>query len=231
MLDLHAIPVDNAFQTAEQLQVDTKDCENFLWILFKTNADKNIPLDKVDETIFENPIIEELVMKNERATEKEEVIIEKEKEQEPLVEIKEEEFEEANNEIKICDDDDEINLNTNGECEVKNEMVPIAVVPEVAEKKSNSSLNNNSNASGRVFDRIFTEMKQDLKNSKDVKVESNLPVNEELKKSSEKEKEKEEENLITLEEVDVAETKKELEEDVVIISPKKNYSNFMECNK
>jgi serine/threonine-protein kinase ULK/ATG1 len=57
--------IDTDFKNPEQLQVDTRNCENFVWLLFQTNFSK-LDLDKVDKNIYENPILEKLVASNEK---------------------------------------------------------------------------------------------------------------------------------------------------------------------
>jgi serine/threonine protein kinase len=56
-IDLNALEA-NAFSSPESLEVNTKNCENFVWLMYKM-TNKDFPLDKLDETTFMNAKVEE----------------------------------------------------------------------------------------------------------------------------------------------------------------------------
>jgi serine/threonine-protein kinase ULK/ATG1 len=118
IIDLHS--VDTNYQDPNQLEIDTKDCQNFLWILFKNKMENiKVPLDKIDASIYQNPIIDTIKVSNNtntndcEANEKIEVNTNKPiiKEENDLNDDSEEKYEDANDELNLCCEDDNSNKN------------------------------------------------------------------------------------------------------------------------
>jgi serine/threonine protein kinase len=176
--------LENNYQNPQQLEIDTKDCENFVWLNFKTKTE-DLPLDKIDQSIYQNPIIE--TIKKEFSNKDE-----KSKDQPQKEETSEDDYESAANEINLGDDDFEIekyeknkeerksnkdlvhvtkmenkseikniNLNTDNQNQLQEQEEPVII-----NEYEHSKPQENVNTSNRVFDRIFSEMKQELKSSK-----------------------------------------------------------------
>jgi hypothetical protein len=172
---------ESNYQNPQQLQIDTKDCENFVWLNFKAKTE-DLPLDKIDQSIYQNPIIQ--TIKKEIST--------KDRKLEELPnkdETSEDDYKSAENEINLGDDDYVIEkceknkeeLKSNLEAvhksraeinnEIKNENLikdnSNQIKNDIVKTNDNENLKqqDNVNSSNRVFDKIFSEMKQELKNS------------------------------------------------------------------
>lgn len=220
IIDLHT--VDTKFENPQHLEMNTKDCENFLWIMFKPKADAEIKLDKIDASIIQNPIIDKLTK-----DEKEEENIAEDNNKNQLSSNKnkdkdrdrednsfnkrddsEDNFEDANNEINLCDDNNDeeekqkttTNTNTDTVSENKNNGLKdtIHINPGAHDNNSNTSSNN------RVFNRILSEMHQELKNSKKSNISQN---NKEIKVDNNEKSDLKENNTVKLEVEAVEETK------------------------
>lgn len=177
---------ESNYQNPQQLQIDTKDCENFVWLNFKTKTE-DLPLDKIDKSIYHNPIIETI--------KKEISIKDRKSEESPQKEVtSEDDYKSAENEINLGDDDyvmekceknkEELKNNlelihktkTEFNLDIKNENLITGnsnqLENELSKINDNENLkkNDNVNSSNRVFDRIFSEMKQELKNSKNCSI-------------------------------------------------------------
>lgn len=103
-LDLHT--VQSNFKNPEQLEMNTKDCDNFIWLNFKAN---NIALDKIDQSIYQDPLFQKIKKESVIAfTETQHKISNKASNN---YNSNDEVYEDANDDLFIANDQDEVKEN------------------------------------------------------------------------------------------------------------------------
>ena len=232
--NFHYIDLTTVENIPENRMVDTKDCENFLWVLYQTKFAENIHIDKIDVEIFQTIVVGALPLIKENENSESKIKEQSENEVEPKPNLNKDEvsskskdelmkdeisdvYEEADNELCICDNKVEIvkheENNKPIEIEEKNE---IKVTQAESESKEN-----------RIFGKILMQMKLDLKNSKNNSKNNSKIINQDDNGLKQEDKEIEADMKIA-NNCQISETKT-LTEDVIEVkkeNPKEDRINF-----
>ena len=213
--NLHFVDLTTVDSPNQKVLIDTKNCENFLWVLYKTNFKNNINIDKIDNQVVEAKVHEsiqeennikqiqpDLVQSRKIYAEKDLIIdiaprstvheentqretgcvpfkYDDSQKEENKKEDFEEIYEEANNEICICDD--EISTSKQEENVEHEDFKKENIIEENVVRKTENPVGN------KIFGKLLSEMQQELKSSKSNSKVSNHDINSSLKQESKQE--------------------------------------------
>jgi serine/threonine protein kinase len=224
--NFHFIDLTTVDKHNEKVLIDTKNCENFLWVLYKTNFSNNITIDKIDNEVFEakahesvqigkksvqiKPAVEQpsktessdkdLIIDVAPRSTRHEVNIQSVPESIPLKE------EEAQREDNKKDEFEEIYEEPNNEICICDDEVKTGKAEDNIENieikkekliEENILRKTENHGGNKIFGKLLSEMEQELKSSKNSSKVSNPELNNTEKKEIKQEVKKDVDSVET----------------------------------